>query len=70
MTNLETVLKRVARRMPTSVIPTTTMEIHPSEWLTLTDEIKKLTADLELLKRAGCTVRDRKRGIREVVIES
>lgn len=36
------VIRRVNDRMPRSVTPETRMEIHPSEWLTLTHQIADL----------------------------
>lgn len=43
MTNLESLLKRVGARIPASVTPATRIEIHPSEWIALTNEIERLT---------------------------
>lgn len=45
----ETVIKAVNARMPNSVTPATRMEIHPSEWLTLTYEIERLRHEVSRL---------------------
>jgi hypothetical protein len=40
-------IAKVNARIPSSVTPATRIEIHPSEWISLTDEIERLTRVVE-----------------------
>lgn len=43
---VDKLLKRVGARIPASVTPATRIEIHPSEWIALTDEIERARGQL------------------------
>lgn len=46
---ISALIDRVNARMPSSVTPSTRIEIHPADWLTLVDEIECLQRELAIL---------------------
>lgn len=49
-------ITRVNALVPNSVTPRTRIEIHPSDWIKVTDEVERLGAELEIerMRLAAC----------------